>query len=171
MSKKLRILNTTMAISPPRGFALDLEGKYIGPGREITIELPVIPVILEEWTRKGWARFQDADDKTPISTPGEAAVTPGTVVNEAKPSDFEEEEFDLALAKEASLPHEATPAPIEQSNAQMQGAKVSFSMGEATTDADHLSPIPGDKPRSVDESDKFSIRAPRADAVGAVIKS
>lgn len=181
MSKKIRITNTTvMHANGNPGFGLEFQGNYIAPNRPLVLDLPVIPVTLEEWQAKGWIRIEDAD-AAPVSKPGEAVVTPGTVVGEARASQvlkkevddlMEEEEIDFSIAKEATLPSTEASAGILQSHAQEQAkASVSLGMAEETVPADQVSPIPGDRPKSVDNADKFTVRAPRSKGVGAVVKA
>lgn len=171
---KVRIINTTAALKQP-GFGLEFGGNYIAANRPLglVLDLPVIPAILEEWKSKGWARLEDATEQTPLSKPGEADVTRGTVVQEVAATTVdaldEEEEFNLFDAKEASLPADST-APIDQAPEQdASRARVTLGTAEEHMDAGAVSPIPGDRPRSVDDSDEFTIRAPRAPGVGAVI--
>ena len=170
MSKKVRITNTTyLKTNGNPGFGLDFLGNYVGPNRQLVLDLPVIPIILEDWQRKGWIKIEDAD--APVSSPGEAIVTLGTVIQEAAASrlnktlddNLMEDEFDPEIAKEASL-------PIKESISQTD-AKASVSLGaeEENISADLFSPIPGVKPRSVDDSEKFTVRAPRSHAVGSVV--
>lgn len=179
---KIRIYNTTSFLKFP-GFGLDFQGHYIGPNpeRPLIIEVPVVPEILERWEAIGWAKVKDADDKTPVTKPSEAAVTPGTQVNEAASSsmDLEDDIFpDMAVAKEASLPMEgAGPAPLQSISQSDSGeaararTKVTFGTSDRPGLADSVSPIPGDKPTSVDNSEAFTVRAPRHNGPGAVVKN
>lgn len=182
-NKKIRITNTTALASKGKpGFGLEFQGHYIGANRQLVLDLPVIPVTLEEWQAKGWVRIEDAD-AAPVSKPGEEAVTLGTVVQEAVASQvlsseaddgiLEDEEFDLSIAKEAMMPVTESTGAVLGSNEQMLGSRASVSLGstEETIPADQVSPIPGDMPRTVDESAKFTIRAPRSPGVGAVVKA
>lgn len=171
---KYRITNTTAFLRHP-GFGLDLDGHYIGPNptKPLIIELAVKPQVLEEWEDKKWVKIQDADDRTPVTK--ESMVTPGLAVNEAKGEEvidklndeLDEEEFDLGNAKEADLV--GGPVPL-QGIEQHPRAKVSLG-SENENVGGGLSPIPGDRPVSVDESDKFTVRAPRIHGVGSVVKS
>lgn len=182
-SKKIRITNTTaIAAKGKPGFGLEFQGHYVAANRQLVIDLPVIPVTLEDWQARGWIRIEDAE-AAPVSRPGEATVTPGTVVQEAVASevlaadpgeDLLEEEFDLAIAKEATMPVTDAGTTILGSMLQTpEGVRASVSLGssEETVPADHISPIPGDRPRSVDESEKFTVRAPRSHSIGAVVKT
>ena len=183
-NKKIRITNTTALASKGKpGFGLEFQGHYVAANRQLVLDLPVIPVTLEEWQAKGWVRIEDAD-AAPVSKPGEEAVTLGTVVQEAVASEvlssrtdeddiLEDEEFDLTIAKEATMPVTQSSEAILGATAQMPDGRASVSLGSSqeTVSAELVSPIPGDKPRSVDESEKFTVRAPRAAGVGAVIKA
>jgi hypothetical protein len=173
-NKKVRITNTTPFLSKDRpGFGLDFSGNYIGPNRQFVTELAVIPVILEEWKAKGWVRIDDAD-AAPVSSPGEAVVTQGTVVKEAAASEFkedlmeEDDFFNPELAKEATLPSQTAPLMGSLNQGAQQKAKVSLGSEKEHIPVDHVSPIPGDRPRSVDDSEQFTVRAPKVDGVATV---
>lgn len=175
MSKKIRITNTTARTTKGGpGFGLEFQGHYIAANRPLVIDIPVIPVILEDWQAKGWIRIEDAE-AAPLSAPGEAEVTPGTTVAEVSATEvlsvvsgeddlLAEEEFDLAIAKEATMPAETLTVGYD---------KVSVSLGstQETVSSDSLSPIPGDKPRHIGDAEKFTVRAPRATAVGGIVKA
>ena len=181
MSKKIRITNTTAIQSGGGpGFGLEFQGNYIASNRQLVIDIPVIPVTLETWQAKGWIRIEDAD-AAPVSRPGEAEVTPGIVVAEASASqvlaaqqDMEDlladEEFDLSVAKEATLPAEAAAGVLDSTD-QVAKASVTLGLAEERVASDTVSPIPGDKPRHVGDAEKFTVRAPRAKGVGAVVKA
>jgi len=180
---KIRIYNITSFLRPP-GFGLDFEGRYIpaNPNRPLIVDVPVIPEILERWIADKWAKVQDADDKTPVTKESEATVTPGTQVNEVAGSDLdalEDDIFDFSVAKEAALPtdipEKTGPVPLQPIN-QMAAeekprAKVTLGSEERMNLADTVSPIPGDKPTSVDNSEAFTVRAPRQMGPGAVVKN
>jgi hypothetical protein len=172
---KLRITNITSLKHPPVGFGLDFNGHYIGanPTRPLIIDIPVMPFLLEEWEAKGWVKIQDADDKTPVSmpVPSEKAVTPGTQLNEVSDSLMEEEELDLTVAKEAALvgAEKDSHVPLQDIN---QAPKAKVSLGsEDENMSSGLSPIPGDRPVSVDDSEKFTVKAPRSQGPGAVVRT
>jgi len=180
---KIRIYNITSFLRPP-GFGLDFEGRYIpaNPNRPLIIDIPVVPEILERWVEAKWAKVVDADDKTPVTKESEATVTPGTQVNEVAAADLdvlEDDIFDFSVAKEAALPSDVAetmgPAPLQPINqmpaAEQPRAKVTLGSEDKMNMADTVSPIPGDKPRSVDNSDAFTVRAPRHQGPGAVVKS
>lgn len=186
---KIRIHNITSFLpNMPRGFGLDFEGKYIpaNPERPLITELAVIPQLLEEWQAKRWVKIQDADNKTPVTKESEAAVTPGTGIDEAKASrvdqlddSLDEDIFDFSIAKEAALtdiPEKTGPVPL-QSISQVAGheeprrAKVTLGSEDRMNLADTVSPIPGDRPVSIDNSEAFTVRAPRHTGPGAVVKS
>jgi len=169
---KVRITNITAFKSPP-GFGLDFMEHYIpaNAARPLIIDIPVIPQILEEWQANGWCKIQDADDKTPVTKESEAAVTPGTQVKEAHDALLEEEDFDLSVAKEAALPSTG-PVPMQDiRQTEHPRAKVSLGTEDGMNLSDTHSPIPGDRPVSVDDSDQFTVRAPRVNGPGAVVRS
>lgn len=173
---KLRITNITSLKYPPLGFALDFAGNFIPANlsRPLIVDIPVKPFILEEWEEKKWVKIQDADDKTPVTPPKEvAAVTPGTQLNEASDDLLEEEELDMSIAKEAALTAEEAGGPVPLQNiTQAQSARAKVSLGsEDEKVMGGLSPIPGDRPVSVDESEKFTVKAPRSTGPGAVVKT
>jgi hypothetical protein len=188
MSQKIRIYNITSFLKFP-GFGIDFDGHYLAPNpdRPLIVEVAVVPQILEDWQARRWIKIQAADDKTPVTKESEAAVTPGTQVNEvasvqvdALNDELDEDIFNFDTAKEASLTADSTPGPAPmQSIRQMQTeeelvrsrVKVSLGTSDKPGMADSVSPIPGDRPRSVDNSEAFTVRAPRHTGPGAVVKS
>jgi hypothetical protein len=170
---KVRIHNTTPTHFPP-GHALDFDGKFINRGKHVTVDIPTIPEILEDWIKIGKARVEEVTDATTLSALAETVVTKGTDIQEATADDnFEEDDiFDLSDAKEATLVS-ADPAPkatVGLDSAPKRGAKVSLGSQDENLVADGLSPIPGDKPVSIDNAEAFTIRAPRSNEPGSVVR-
>ena len=185
---KIRIYNITSFLHSP-GIGLDFEKKYIppNPNKPLVIDLPVIPQLLEEWAAKKWVKWVDADDKTPVTKETETVITPGPL-SEAKASEVDALDelddgdiVDFSIAKEAALPGDAGveksgPVPLQPINQthveepSKGRAKVSLGSEDKMNMAETVSPIPGDRPRSIDNSDAFTVRAPRHNGPGAVVK-
>lgn len=180
----VRITNITQLKQPP-GHFMDFAGFVIGAGKSATVDLSTINHEkhpgstldrLEEWSRAGLVRVVDANDGTPITAPEEAEISRGTQANEVAAtslpqSDLEdfEEGFDPAIAKEASMPH-ISPGAHMPSNAQVVGrTNISLSGEEPNYDNAGTSPIPGAKPVNVDNTDAFTLKAPRSNGPGAVV--
>jgi hypothetical protein len=187
MSKKIRIYNITAFLKQP-GFGLDFEGRYIAPNpeRPLVVEVAVIPEILERWERDKWVKLQDAENKTPVTKESEAVVTPGTQVNEASGQEvdhladsLDDDVFNMDAAKEAALPanERGGPAPLQSINQmpveEKSKSRVKVTLGTSDKPglSDSVSPIPGDRPVSIDNSEAFTVRAPRHNGPGAVVKS
>ena len=189
---KIRITNTTAFLKPP-GFGLDYLGKYIPPNptKPLIIEVPVVDDVLEMWQANRWCKIQDAEDKTPVTKETETQISP-SLIDEAKASvvdtlsdNLDEDIMDFSSAKEAALtnvPESTGPVPMQAIN-QMPAegelqtpagtrVKAKVTLGERDKGglASTVSPIPGDKPTSIDNSDAFTVRAPRQNGPGAVIK-
>jgi len=172
---KIRIVNITPIIRPPLGHFLDYHNHVIAPNRPLVLDLPVIDEVLESWAAQGFIRITNAEDGTPISGPGEAIVTAGTRISEIAqtqlPEDITEDDevdFDPEAAREASLSKGAHSPPLTQE--YQPRTKISLGTETENHQYDGLSPIPGDRPRSVDDSEKFTVKAPRSVGVGALIK-
>jgi hypothetical protein len=172
---KYRITNITHTLKEfPRGFCLDFDGKFFTPTHYIIVEVPAISEQLQEWIDKKWARLEDAGAAL-VSKPEETKVSLGVNINEANPTEVEEDEldeFNLADAKEAALP-QAEQGHI-QSISQVDNkprAKVTLGSENEHMPADIHSPIPGDRVRNVDDTAAFTVRAPHVYQPGAVVKS
>jgi hypothetical protein len=182
--KLVRISNITNVKNPP-GFFLDFAGALIGAGKHAVVDLSKINQEkhpgstldrLQTWVSEGKARVVDAGSGAPITVPEDTDVTPGTRFNEVASSqlpasdaeDFEED-FDPSLAKEADMPHTASVGAHAPNTASVANTKVSLSGEEPNWDNSGTSPIPGAKPRYVDDSEQFSVRAPRAPGLGGVV--
>lgn len=163
-TKKLRISNVTHVSNPPYGFTLDYKGKmFTSSGQPLVIEAEHVPEEIDQWMAKGWVRVVDAESGDMLSPPVEYVQTAGARPDAVTQNDdLDEFDFDPSTAKEARLPANGELQPTAQ------GAKVSLSL-EDQGNAEH-SPIPGDKPRSIDNSDQFTVKAPRTQGVGAVIR-
>lgn len=180
--KKFRISNTTHLSSGPTGHMLDYEGKLFAPGRvPIVIEAETLPPLIEAWQGKGWVRVTDAvsGDVVGMDVATQPIVTAGTRVHEADPRALDEHEFPLEdevgfdpqTAREADLSVGAHAPNTQQMPENASRARISLGMEEEPQSLEGLSPIPGDRPRNVDDTDKFTIRAPRNTSVGGVIPS
>lgn len=177
------ITNTSPKFRPGR--FVDFGGVLIGAGKSATVDLSNIDQNkhpgsnfdrLQTWAKEGKIRVANATDGTPITMPESTDVTPGTRFNEAAASrvpdsdadDFEED-FDPTIAKEADMPATAAVGAHSPDNSNISKTKISMSGEEPNWDNSGTSPIPGAKPRSVDDSEKFTVRAPRVVGAGAVI--
>jgi hypothetical protein len=164
------------------GFFLDPGEKYgnklLGPGRSMYFDCVGghMPDFISHWGDA--ITVHDATSGDVLVGPASGELTPKAVspVREmtGTDDDFLDEEPSLDEAQEAFMPHrltEESTAPIRGDISQMSKprAKVSLgSRGDETIGAS-LSPIPGDIPRDLDDSSKYTIKAPRSHAVGAVI--
>jgi hypothetical protein len=191
---KIRVTNITRQ-KYPAGQFLDpgktFGNKLISPGRAMIFDCPDghIPDIVAQWAEEGKVAIHNAMDGAVIMGPIGGEITPGTVApvhqvtrKSLEQHDIDElfnEEPDLADALEATMPE---GLPFEKTRAmspdtrQMQtplqnSARVSLGKRDEGSQVQHteISPIPGDRPRSIDDSDKFTIKAPRSHAVGSVI--
>jgi len=187
---KIRVTNITRN---PGACFLDPGEKYgnklIAPGHSMFFDCPNgnYPECTDAWIQNKQVRIEDANSGTLLSgAPISGEITPGLVspvrpMSGSRDDDmdpFGEDDINLDDAREAVLPGQLAGhspvenrAPMRPDTRQMQGnARVSLgTRDEGNVVAGELSPIPGDRPRSVDESDKFTIKAPRSHSVGAVI--
>lgn len=181
--KKIRVTNISNLVMPPRGIALDYGGRIISCGRSETLSVDAIDSLLEMWIEKRWARVQNAEDGTQLGTQPESDMVGGPKFAEVAKEQIDqtpeseadefEMDFDPTVAQEAQMPSGSeNHKPIAGDLAQTQG-RAKVSLGTETENLSHsggLSPIPGDRPRPVDEADKFTVRAPRQQGVGGVIR-
>lgn len=171
-------------------------GRLVGTGKSVMIEAGsqhALPDQLQTWAKRGWIKIYDADSMSQVggapNVVGEIIQGTGSPVREISADkadrdheyDIDEIEPDVTSAREASLPIQQggktsfgahMPDTRQDAGPQMRG-KVSLGMETERFDPnveDQLSPIPGDRPVSVDESAQFTIRAPRKNHVGSVIK-
>lgn len=173
-----RVVNVTNQIQAP-GFFLDFgekASKILGAGKHTVLQAEnydTLPEFIHEWVDKGYAKVYSAADNTQISGTVSGEITPSQVSPVREMSgedlphldDFMEDEPDLEVAREAAL-------PISQSTAQMR-PKARVSLGQESENysaQDGLSPIPGDRPVAVDNSEAFTIKAKGGRHVGGVIK-
>ena len=171
--KKFRIMNTTHQAQPPAGFVLYYAGKPFRAGRHVVIDEATIPEIIQQWAQKGWVHVQNAETGDTLAG-GEAyagGVIAGAKVDSLIPEgEIEHDEigFDPAAAVEASLPRTAAGAHMPPTD---QGGRVRTTPALAEErHSQDISPIPGETPRSVDDSGHFTVRAPHNAGLGAVMK-
>lgn len=177
---KIRLVNTTASVKPP-GHFLDFGGKLIAPGKFELLDVIGIDSVLESWANQGLVQIRDAQEGTLLaSAPNVETYKQPVQTVAASELDLEEDDFDLSEAKEAVLPNQGTEQQITgimQSTAQSNigevpaRVRISPSLEDRGPESRDPSPIPGEKPRSIDDSDKFTIRAPRTQGVGAVIST
>lgn len=191
-----RIVNVTNIATGGRGHFLQMgeeiyKNKIIAVGASFVVQAEQyehLPHYIMEWADKNWIKVHDLDAQGDSSfvaglrAGGE--ITPSSVnpIKEMKSRDIDkfgvdrddsydgDEEINFSDAVEVKLPdtHENT-RPINQSTSQMTNAKISPSMQEERHSTD-LSPIPGERPVELDNSEKFTIKAPRAHQQGSVVK-
>ena len=177
------ITNTSPKFRPGR--FVDFAGVLIGAGKSATVDLSRVDHKLhpgsdfdrlQKWAQEGKIRVANATDGTPITMPEDTDVTPGTRFNEAAASripasdhdDFEED-FDPTIAKEADMPATAAVGAHSPENTNTSKTRISMSGEEPNWDNSGTSPIPGAKPRYVDDAEQFTVRAPRQAGPGGVI--
>lgn len=143
-----------------------------------------IPQMFQDWAARGLVRILDATNGETLFGAAQD-ITPRSVspFREMGASrDIMDEEPDMDEAVEAMLPTQAGKRIVERGahmpdNRQVQSPdrRASVSLAETTTEVGHvhdpLSPIPGNTPRNVDDSDAFTIKAPRYNSVGSVVGS
>jgi hypothetical protein len=171
-----KVVNTTDKAMGGRGSFLDLGvdngNKTIGVGRHILLEAKdkrFLPECVVSWAQQGLVNVLPADEND--DTFSQTDITPKSVspVAEVTASD---EDFDDVPALSEAVPAkmgDENLGPVEGSTAQMQ-AKVTDAAAEERYSTD-LSPIPGETPKNVDDSDAFTIKAPKAKMPGSVVKS
>ena len=221
---RIRVINTSRMKSHG-GMFLDMGPDHksflIAADRFWTGEVTSIPEHVQKWKEDGLCRIVNADNGLDIGGSASAQLTPGQLsplremrgadvglkkADKVAPNDdpFEEDEPDLNLAVDATLPplqgmpgvalglaaHGRPPGPGEVEGAHMperpgqpkiaphhvhDRVRVSESAAKVDTSRvdtnNELSPIPGEVPRSLDNSAAFTIRAPRHVGPGAVISS
>jgi hypothetical protein len=175
--KQARVTNITHQTNPP-GFFLDpgetFGNRILGATKSMLVEYQhELPDIFQEWAKKHWVTIHDAKDGSVLAGPIAGEITPGAVspVREMSGADdLEDDEPDLADAREAVLTR-ATPGHAPDTRQVQEQPKVRVTLGTETESHSVLgmSPIPGDRPRSIDDSEKFTIKAPRSQGVGGVL--
>ena len=185
--KAFRITNVTNIATSSRGHFLQMDeelhkNKMLPVGGQHVLQAEryeLLPPYIQEWADKNWIKVHDMDagqsDSYVAGFRMSGEITPSSInpITEMKPRDIldDEEEIDLSGAFEAKLPETTErTSPIFESTAQMPSPKISQAMEEERHSTD-LSPIPGERPVELDDSSKFTIRAPRANGVGKVVKT
>lgn len=174
---KLKLTNTTPLVMPPHGMALDYKNTIIPANKYAILSLEHVDELLETWVTRGWVKLNQADTGELLSKPSELAITAGTKINEVAVSQLpqsddsldEEIDFDPSNAREAAMPA-GHMGDISQQSSPPIGARVSLGSESDGGANIGLSPIPGDRPRSVDDAEAFTVKAPRHVGPGAVIK-
>lgn len=172
--KRYRIVNTTNIDG--RGSFLDLGSEHQGiilpAGKSTSLELAYIPQLLMDWAEQGKIKIYDAETGEAAAGTSAVDISRGAVapVGEVSASEFDigEDEPDLNEAIPAALPSRANGAHMPD-NAQQSRAKVTLGHENEEYPSDEISPIPGDRPRSIDDSAKFTVKAPRAQGVGGIL--
>lgn len=182
---KIKVVNTTKRLGGV-GHFLDpgetFGNKIIGPGYSMLFDCPggAYPGCVEDWLDKGSVVVYDAVSGDVVDgAPLAGDVTRGVIapvreMNGYQDDDlFGEDDLDLGAAREASMPEQTTEntMPIQGELAQQHHPRTRVTRGRLDEEivGGEISPIPGDRPRSVDDSEKFTVKAPRASHVGGVI--
>jgi hypothetical protein len=159
--------------------------KLIGPGYSMIFDIPdgVMPDVLEVWGKDAAVHNASSGELLAGPIAGElspAQLTPARAASASEDDPFgnEEDDIDLTDARDAFLPGNRQPQnepmraitpDTRQHSGQAQRAKITLGTRDEEHVGQDISPIPGDRPRSVDDSDKFTVKAPRSHAVGSVI--
>lgn len=159
--------------------------KILGPGRSMQFDCVggVLPEILHVWGDN--VAVYDASSGSEVLGPSNGDLTPGVVSpvremagaldGDPKNDDFlYEEEPDFSDAREAVMPSHLAgerTAPISGDLRQQSAPRAKVSLGTRNDEVvgGELSPIPGDRPRDLDNSQQYTIKAPRTQHVGGVI--
>jgi len=172
MSKRYRVTNTTGATG--NAAYLEYNGKWIINGRHIFVD--EIDEVLEDWQNKGHIRVHDMEKGEFVGGSAivqAAPMTAGARLNEVASVDMTEDDefaFDPEEAVEAGLPVYEGRGQHLPDTRQESGARVSNGFSERSThNDDAMSPIPGQRARDVDDSARFTIKAPNSHAVGGII--
>jgi len=183
--KAFRVTNVTNLALGSRGHFLQMDETYqnrtIPVGGNIVLKAEfyeLLPQYIQEWAAKNWVRLYDM---TAVEGDGYIAglraggeITPSSInpIKEMKGSDLiEDDEVDLTEAFEAELKTSESTGPIVESTSQMQpSVKITQALQEERHSHD-LSPIPGETPKTLDDSEKFTVRAPRSKQPGSVVRT
>lgn len=172
--EKLRIVNRTLEATG-RGYILDPGEKFgnvtIMHGHYLLIDAnpKALPAPFDVWADKGLISVKSAADGTEYNSApvgGEITRAGLNPFSEAQSRDMDEDnlfaEPDLSEAREAFIPGQFQPGvtPGSHQPETAQGARISFGLETSKVQSD-TSPIPGDRPRSVDNTDEFTVRAPQ----------
>lgn len=186
--KVFRITNVTNIATGSRGHFLQMDeelhkNKMIPVGGQYILKAERyehLPAYVMDWAEQNWIKVHDMDAEkgdgyvAGLRMSGE--ITPSSInpIKEMKSQDImmnEEEEIDLNEAFEAKLPDTSeSTKPILESIAQSHSPKISQAMQEERHSTD-LSPLPGEKPVELDDSSKFTVKAPRSRQPGSVVKT
>jgi len=175
-----RITNVSNISTQSRGFFLDLGidngGKHIGVGQQIVLEAnsyDLLPGCVHDWARQAFVRVVDLDKdggSVVAGFPVSGELTPSTInpISEARGEDDMDEEPDLSDAVGARMPSTENTGPIAGSLDQMGSTRITDAAAEERYSKD-LSPIPGETPKNLDDTERFTVRAPRSKHPGSVI--
>lgn len=157
--------------------------KLLGPGRSMYFDCVNghLPDIIERWGDA--VTVHDAASGDALSGPVAHEISRGVVspvremtgTQDGVEDDFMDgEELNLDDAVQAVIPSRLTDertAPIAGSLRQQQAPRARVSLGSRNEEVigGEISPIPGDRPRNLDDTERFTVKAPRSHAVGAVI--
>lgn len=150
--------------------------KLIGPNRSMTVDCPGghIPEFVQTWGDA--VTVHDASTGDLMAGPAAGEISPATLspvreMTGSQDDDFlnDEGDFDLNDARDAFMPEQSRPISGDLSQMSKPRARVSLGTRSDEVVGGEISPIPGDRPRSLDDSEKYTVRAPRSHAVGAVI--
>lgn len=165
--------------------------RILGPGRSMTFDCPggVLPDLLQIWGKN--VAIYDASSGIEVLSPSNGELSPGLVApvremaaaidGDPKRDDFLDDELpgldEMKNAQDAVMPGlVAGQSPRElrgpiAGDLRQQAPRAKVSLGTRNDEivGGELSPIPGDRPRDLDNSAQYTIKAPRAQHVGGVI--
>lgn len=175
--EKFRVENITHTLpgQPTNGFVLDFQNTpFTATSRPLIIECEDgnLPDLINAWREKGYVRVRNATSGELVGGGlSDGVVTAGPKIDTAsgeKYDSFDDDglNFDPTDAREAVLPNGAHMP----STAQQSRVKVSEGLREEKIDLDGISPLPGERATSVDDSGQFTIKAPRNNGAPAIVR-
>lgn len=186
----IRVTNITNR-NAPAGEMLDMgedfKGVVIAPGRSKILRPPggQVPDFLMDWVARGKVVIHDGSSGDSLGSGAEYGtdLTPKRVapVREANgEQDLDNNEIDgepdlsEEEAVEAAMPRAGAVLGRMQGTEQAPRARVELGMSEGTG-ADEviggeLTPLPGERPRDIDNAQNFTVKAGRQRGPGAVIR-
>jgi hypothetical protein len=151
----------------------DHGNRLFGVGRSMTFDCPggILPEMIKTWGDD--CTVHDALDGTEVLGTVNGELTPAklTPAHELQNREFmEDEEPNLKDAVDAALPKNSF-GPIAGDLRQQVHPRVKITEGHQDDEVigGELSPIPGDRPRDLDNSQQYTVRAPRGQHVGGII--
>ena len=171
-----RITNISNIATKTRGHFLDMgsehQNKSMSVGGQLVLEaksFDLLPACVLGWRADGLVRVVNLDDGAEISPAFSGELTPKSVnrFNEVNSEDEFDAEPNLDEAVPARVPTESTGAMAGDIS---QMVKISDAAAEERYSTD-MSPFPGEKAKSVDDNEQFTIRAPKSGGPGSVVRT